>query len=104
MSPQKIRFFSGLIFALGLASAAAVWCLSSDEPENELLDDPLAEKRYRRELRVIGGQANQLSADFQEWFEARWRGRQLGYTLVVLTVLGVGVFRFVAVRLDVPPK
>ena len=44
----------------------------------------------------IGGQANLVASDLREWFADQWRGRTLARTVLVLTVGGVLVFRFVA--------
>ena len=100
MSPQKINRLSGLILAAGFAAALVIWLVMPPPVRDPLQDDPLNEKRYRSQLRVIGGQANQLSADFIDWFGARWEGRNLAYTIAVLTVAATGGFRFVAVRME----
>jgi hypothetical protein len=89
---------SALLLAAGFAAAVAIWFLAPPAEGDAVRDDPLNEKRYRRELRVIGGQANQLSADFLEWFGERWEGRNLAYTVAVLTLITTAGFRFVAVR------
>jgi len=44
------------------------------------------------------GKANLLSADFIDWFGERWHGRNLAGTVVVLTLLTTGGYRFVAGR------
>jgi len=88
------------LLASGFVAAAIIWWVAPPPETDAFRDDPLNEKRYRRQLRVIGGQANQLSADFIEWFDGLWEGRNLAYTVAVLTVATIGAFRFVAVRLE----
>lgn len=103
MAPAKINRISLLLLALGFASALLI-AIFAPPPETDAFSrDPLNEKRYRRQLRVIGGQANQLSADFIEWFGGLWSGRNLAGTVAVLTVVATGGFRFVAVRMGPPP-
>ena len=100
MTASKINRISLLILLLGFATSVVIWCVAPPVEPDALRDDPLNEKRYRRQLRVIGGQANQLSADFIDWFGERWEGRNLAYTIAVLTVVATGGFRFVAVRME----
>ena len=99
MAPQKINRLSWLILLAGFAAALVIWLVVPPPQTDDFQNDPLNEKRYRRQLAVIGGQANQLQADFVDWFGELWVGPQLGYTVAVLTVIAVGGFRFVAVRM-----
>jgi hypothetical protein len=91
---------SALLLAVGFAAAVAIGFLVPPPERDAVRDDPLNERRYRRELRVIGGQANQLSADFIEWFGGLWEAPNLAYTVAVLTLVATGGFRFVAVRME----
>lgn len=104
MSPSRINRISVLLLLAGFAAAAVIWLLAPPPAVDELQDDPLGEKRYRRQLRMIGGQANQLSADFIDWFGDRWSGENLAYTVAVLTLVGTAGFRFVAVRMPPPAE
>ena len=63
-------------------------------PANPLGYDPLQSKRYVHDLEVFGGQANVLLQEFQDWFEGLWHGRNLAFTVAVLTIVTA-----VAVRL-----
>ena len=102
MPPQKINRLSWLILLVGFAAALVIWLVAPPPEPDAWRDDPLNEKRNRRQLAMIGGQANQLSADFIDWFEGLWVGPTLGYTVAVLTVVTVDGFRFVAVRMKPP--
>ena len=100
MSPQRINRLSGLILATGFAAALVLWFVMPPPAADAWRDDPLNQKRNRRQLAMIGGQANQLSADFIAWFGERWEGQNLAYTVAVLTLVTTAGFRFVAVRLE----
>jgi hypothetical protein len=102
VAPRKINRISLAILAAGFAAALVIWLVAPPPATDDFQNDPLNEKRYRRQLAVIGGQANQLQADFVDWFESLWVGPQLGGTVAVLTVVAVGGFRFVAVRMKPP--
>ena len=104
MSPQKINRLSGAILAAGFAAAVVLWFVMPSPAADGWRDDPLNQKRNRRQLAMIGGQANQLSADFIEWFGGLWEGQNLAYTVAVLTLVTTGGFRFVAVRLEPKEK
>jgi hypothetical protein len=91
-----------VLLVAGFAAAGLLYAFARPPATDAFGDDPLNEKRYRRQLRMIGGQANQLSADFIDWFGELWHGENLAYTVAVLTVLATGGFRFVAVRLPPP--
>ncbi|MEJ1972187.1 MAG: hypothetical protein WDM96_06865 [Lacunisphaera sp.] len=104
MEPKKINRLSWLIIATGFAAALVIWLVAPPPETDAWRDDPLNQKRNRRQLAMIGGQANQLQADFVDWFEGLWEGPMLGCTVAVLTVVATGGFRFVAVRMKPPEK
>ena len=96
MSPRKINQISLLLLLVGFGSALAVFLVARAAPADQFLNDPLAEKKYLRELRVIGGKANELAAEFQDWFAGLWEGEQLARTIAVLTVASTLGFRWLA--------
>ncbi len=87
---------------LGLGSALLIYLTVAPAMVDPLLGDPFTNKKYLREMRVMGGQGNVLAAEFNDWFAGLWHGRALAGTLVVLTVGAVLVFRFVATHPGVP--
>lgn len=89
------RITSGLLL-FGLGSALAIYLTVAPDVVDPLLGDPMANKKYLRELRVMGGQGNVLAAEFQDWFDGLWHGQELAGTVAVITVGVVLVFRFVA--------
>ena len=99
LSQQKINRVSLGLFLLGLGSAGLIFILAPpDQPDDPWRTDPLGQRRYARQMQVMGGKANLLSADFIDWFGERWHGRNLAGTVVVLTLLTTGGYRFVAGR------
>ena len=96
MSPRKINQVSVLLLLVGFGSALAVFLSARAAPPDQFQNDPLAEKKYLRELRVMGGKANELAAEFQDWFAGLWEGEQLARTIVVLTVVTTLGFRWLA--------
>ena len=96
MERRKLNRISALLLLLGLGSAVVIFLLAKPEEDNELLNDSRGARRYHRELRMIGGNANLLSAQFREWFDSLWHGQALAGTVAVLTVGTTLVFRYVA--------
>lgn len=104
MSPARINRISLALLATGFAAALVIGVAAAPREPDAWRDDPLNQKRNRRQLVMIGGQANQLSADFIEWFGGLWEGTNLAYTVAALTVVAVGGFRFVAARTQPPTE
>ena len=99
LTQQKINRVSGWLLLLGLAGATVIFILAPPElPEDPWRTDPLGQRRYARQMQVMGGKANLLSADFIEWFGGLWHGRNLAGTVAVLTLVTTGSYRFVAGR------
>lgn len=96
------RITYGLLL-LGLGSALAIYLTAAPEVIDPLLGDPLTNKKYLRELRVMGGQGNVLAAEFQDWFAGLWHGQALAGTVAVITVGLILGFRFVATHPGAAP-
>lgn len=102
MSPPKVNRITWTLLLLGFGSALAIFLMAEPQIVDPLLGDQLGNKKYLRELRVMGGQGNVVAAEFQEWFAGLWQGRELAGTVAVLTVGTVLVFRFIALHPGVP--
>jgi len=74
-----------------------VLLLPPEEPNP--LGNPMDSGKYLNDLKAIGGEANVLSAQFQDWFAGLWHGPALARTVAVLTVGVTLMFRF----LTLPP-
>ena len=86
---------------LGLGSSVVIYLAARPEPENPLGYDPMQTKTYLHDLELYGGKANVLAAEFREWFVGLWQGRNLAFTVAVITVLMVLALRFIA---SLPPS
>jgi hypothetical protein len=92
------------LWVLGLGSALAIFLATPPEVVDPLLGDQFSNKKYLREMRMLGGQGNVLAAEFNDWFAGLWHGRELAGTVAVLTIGTVLVFRFVASHPGSPPS
>ncbi|MEY2878664.1 MAG: hypothetical protein RLZZ15_1044 [Verrucomicrobiota bacterium] len=98
VSPRKLRVISALVLASGLGAATAIYFFAPPTAVDPLTGDQLDRKKFRHELRVMGGNANVVAAEFMDWFAGLWQGRSLAATVAVLTVAGTLALRFVALR------
>ena len=96
MSPVALRRLTRAILAVGFGSAIVIYLMAGDPSANPLGYDPLDTKKYLHDLEVYGGKANVLAAQFREWFVELWQGKNLAFTVAVLTVLVVLAIRFFA--------
>jgi hypothetical protein len=93
---KRLRRIANAILAAGWASAVTVYFVAGPDSDNPLGYDPMQTKTYLHDLELYGGKANVLAAQFREWFTGLWLGRNLAYTIAVLTVLVVLAIRYVA--------
>jgi len=98
MNQQRINQITCLLLVVGFGGALVAYLNADHTPINSLLNDPLAQKRHLRELRMMGGKANVLSAEITDWLEGRWQGESLAWTIAVLSVGLALTFRFIALR------
>jgi hypothetical protein len=105
LTPEaRVRAVTRAILLLGFAAAVVIYLTAQPPPENPLGYDPMDTKKYLHDLEVYGGKANVLSAQFREWFDSLWHGKQLGFTVAVLTVIVAGTFKFFATPLPPDPE
>jgi hypothetical protein len=103
ISTVRLRWLTAAILAVGFASAIIIYLRAGAAPENPLGYEPLQTKKYLHDLELYGGKANVVAAEFREWFAGLWYGRNLAYTVAVITVLIVLVVRFVTTPLPEDP-
>ena len=89
------RITAGLL-AAGLGSAGVLYLRARPKAPNPLGYEPQDTKRYLRQLEMVGGKANVLAEAFQRWFAGLWEGRNLAFTVGVLTALLAFGYWFVA--------
>jgi len=92
----RIRRVTRWIVAVGFGAAAAIYAVALARPEIAPGYEPLETKKYLHDLEVYGGKANVVAAEFREWFAGLWAGTNLAWTIAVLTILTVLVYRFFA--------
>jgi hypothetical protein len=95
-SEERLRIATIAILTLGFAAAIVIFLIAQEPGETPYGYDALATKKYVHDLEVYGGRANVIAAQFSEWFDSLWHGRQLAFTVAALTVLTVLVYRFIA--------
>ena len=85
MPPHKRIFMAGVAIAVaGLLSAALVYAFSADTaPTIELGDRRANEFQIER----IGGKATVYVVRFNEWLGSLWHGRQLAFTIGIISIV-----------------
>jgi hypothetical protein len=101
---ERVRLGTRAILVLGFAAAVVIYLTAQPPPENPLGYDPLDTKKYLHDLEVYGGKANVIAAQFRDWFDSLWHGKQLAFTVAVLTVIVAGAFKFFATPLPPDPE
>jgi hypothetical protein len=103
----QIRLYVAGYAVLVLGSLGAAWAYRIavvDELRDALVDQSRATRDYQGKMEYIGGKANVLGSEMQEWFMSLWHGRNLAYTLAVLTIVTALLCFFLAFALpDLPP-
>jgi len=100
---ERVRLGTRAILVLGFVAAVVIYLTAQPPAENPLGYDPMDTKKYLHDLQLYGGTANVLAAQFRDWFDSLWHGKQLAYTVAVLTVISAGAFKFFATPLPPDP-
>jgi hypothetical protein len=100
---SRLRRLAAVILSVGLGSAVAVYFAAGPDSDNPLGYDPMQTKSYLHDLELYGGKANVLAAEFREWFTGLWMGRNLAFTIAVLTFLVFLAIRYVAAAGSLEP-
>lgn len=96
---RRLHAIGACILLAGLFSAAVIsWRAAPDGARGaigyEIVDGkpfpimPEDSRRYQYDMERIGGKANVLAAELDDWFGSLWRGRRLGDTLACLSIAG----------------
>jgi hypothetical protein len=100
--PQaRIRAVTRAILVFGFVAAVVIYLTAQPPPTNPLGYDPLDTKKYLHDLELYGGKANVMAAEFRDWFDGLWHGKNLAFTVAALTVMAAFAFKFFATPL--PP-
>jgi hypothetical protein len=102
---RRLRIAGTLVLVLGLAAAGLVFLRTGAPGNGDIPGYVPAEdtKVYAMQMERIGGQANVMAYQVTVWFEDLWRGRELAYTLAVLSLLAAVACFYLADLLSEPP-
>jgi len=100
LEPRHLRLLSYGIFTLGIGIAIAIYVTSSSILQYPLGYDPFTSKKYLRELEIYGGKINILAVQLSQWFDNLWRGKNLAYTIAVLTIMLSSILWFLGSHTD----
>ncbi len=89
---------SATILAAGMAVAAVIY-VTAGRVREITLEPGFYSKEYLRELETYGGTLNVLAAEFMQWFDGLWHGRQLAFTVAWITIFVSFCIFFIAYRL-----
>jgi hypothetical protein len=94
-----------LVLFSGSAGSAWVYRVATDDAASQAIIARAQDtKKNQYQLEVIGGKANVVATEIQQWFSSLWHGRQLADTLAVLTFAAALACFFIAYFLpDLPP-
>ena len=81
-----MKLASVLVLLIGLSVAAGIYFFAPERDENMAMAELAMSKQYERTLRQFGGRQAVLFDEFQTWFAARWRGKELGVTIGWLSI------------------
>ena len=87
VDPARLRIWIRAILLVGLGAALLIYLRARPAPANPLGYDPMDTKRYLRELETLGGKANVLATQFQQWIASLGQGRSLAVVVALATVL-----------------
>ena len=73
------------------------------DPDDPLGYYSLTSKKNLQAMEEFSGKAGLLATEIREWFAGLWHGRNLSYTVAVISALASYAFWFVSVRMDPPP-
>jgi len=83
---KPLHVVSAAVLVAGLSAAATIYMLAPDDDENMSMYQITASKQYNGQLQRFGGKASVLFDEIQQWFAARWQGKQLGVTIGWISV------------------
>jgi hypothetical protein len=100
----RARWLAVICLVAGLVLSAAIFSHTSptdSDPDPYELNAQNS-KKYEDQLERIGGKSAVLGVEMQGWWDSLWHGRQLAYTVLVITVLSSGAC-FLFSQLEVRP-
>jgi hypothetical protein len=103
----QIRLYAAGYAVLAAGSGCSYWAYRvavADEQGDALMAQARDTKGYQGQMEYLGGKANVLGSEVTSWFVGLWHGRNLAYTLAVLTLAVALLCFYTAFALpDLPP-
>ena len=93
--PLHERIFNAgiVILIAGLIAAALIYAFSAEDTGPSAAARIASSRGYEFQIERIGGKAAVYAARFNQWLGSLWQGRQLAYTVGVLSiVIALGCF------------
>ncbi len=84
---RRRRVVVATILAVGWIAAVAVYLAVPGVPEDEAIAEMQGSREYERQVEVLGGKGALLAAQLDQWLAGLWQGKNLAYTIAVLTAL-----------------
>jgi hypothetical protein len=74
------------ILLTGCIGAVAIYA-TAEPPSGNPFEEFEHSKRFTRSVEVMGGKMSLFANDMNNWFSSLWQGRQLAFTVVVITLV-----------------
>jgi hypothetical protein len=107
LTRAQVGFYAVGYVVLAAGSGGSFWAYRAavaDELGDALKAQARDTKGYQGQMEYLGGKANVLGSDISNWFTGLWHGRNLAYTLAVLTLVIALMCFYIAFALpDLPP-
>jgi ABC-type cobalt transport system substrate-binding protein len=75
-----------LILVVGLVIAVVIYVTVADDGSTAVSQELPHTRQYEYQLERFGGKAAVLAAEFNQWFESLWHGKQLASTVALLSI------------------
>jgi hypothetical protein len=107
LTRAQLRLYAVGYAVLAIGCGCSLWAYRvavRDELGDSLMAQARNTRAYQGQMEYIGGKANVLGSEISSWFIGLWHGRNLAYTLAVLTI-GIALLCFYAAFAlpDLPP-
>ena len=86
-----------IVLLLGVSVGLAIYVAAEDALADPAISEMLLSKQHNRAIERLGGKAMKLFVELDEWFRGLWHGKQLGKTIMFLSV-SVGAALYFASR------
>jgi len=96
----RLYVIAAIILTTGLGSSGFIYSVNRSSSDSVSVDQLEYSKKYRHDLEIIGGKANVLAAELNDWFEGLWHGSSLAVTLACITLVVSCCIFLVAYRLQ----